>query len=130
MGWLRLAGGRPKLDRLKELLLMVGGERFQRDDFLDAEMRDYELDALLDRGELHDGSGAEMAPGEVSGCHDNSCRLALENEGWQMWTGLALSPDGIWRVHSWAVRPDGRIVETTVGRVLYFGVPVDPARYL
>jgi hypothetical protein len=36
--------------------------------------------------------------------------------------GYALAPDGLWRQHSWGVdAEDGRIVETTVRRVCYYG---------
>jgi hypothetical protein len=40
--------------------------------------------------------------------------------------GFALSPDGLWRQHSWALSsaPGGRVVETTVTRVAYAGLPL------
>lgn len=37
-------------------------------------------------------------------------------------TGYALSPDGLWRQHSWAYGDNLMIYETTVERVMYFGV--------
>lgn len=44
-------------------------------------------------------------------------------------TGYGLSGDGLWRPHSWLIEPqnDGpaRIVETTVGRLAYFGYVMD-----
>jgi hypothetical protein len=39
------------------------------------------------------------------------------------YVGFALSDDGCWRVHSWVQTPGG-IVETTVKRRLYFGIPM------
>ena len=36
-------------------------------------------------------------------------------------TGYALSPDGLWRQHSWGVLRDG-LLETTEARVKYFGI--------
>lgn len=130
MGWLKTADDGqpledPRVTELKRMLLMVGGDGFQVPGWIDAEL-DKELDRLLSSGELMDGSGAIMMPGIVSGCHENSARLAKE-QGMTCWTGLALSLDGCWRVHSWAVNKDGAVVETTVERVLYFGIPLSGA---
>jgi hypothetical protein len=38
-------------------------------------------------------------------------------------SGYALTGDGLWRQHSWGVdAADGRVIETTVRRVRYYGV--------
>jgi hypothetical protein len=37
-------------------------------------------------------------------------------------TGYALSEDGLWRQHSWGLREDGGVVETTSGREMYVGL--------
>jgi hypothetical protein len=46
-------------------------------------------------------------------------------------TGYALRDDGVWTGHTWLAEHTGgqptRIVETTVGRLLYAGVVLDPA---
>jgi hypothetical protein len=56
-----------------------------------------------------------------SNCHNNAEQLAIRHR-WALWTGLALSDDGCWRVHSWCKNTHGRIVETTLPRTRYFGV--------
>lgn len=61
---------------------------------------------------------------ESSKCHRNSAVIA-DMKGWDMYTGLALSRDGIWRVHSWVIAKTGRLYETTIPRVLYFGCKQD-----
>lgn len=63
---------------------------------------------------------------ERNHCHKNAAVIARA-KGWEMWSGLALSDDGIWRVHSWCVakkngRGTGRVYETTLHRVMYYGV--------
>lgn len=57
-------------------------------------------------------------------CHRNVAKLwfrkALKLAA--IGTGYALSEDGSWRMHSWGIRKDGRVVETTVVRMKYFGL--------
>lgn len=72
-----------------------------------------------------------MANGRQSRCHDNALLLAAANRHLQVWTGYALSNDGIWRSHSWCVdRRSWTIVETTNKRVAYHGacLPREVAR--
>jgi len=60
-----------------------------------------------------------MAPSE---CHANAARLWAQSRGSEkIWTGFALSTDGLWRQHSWADDGHG-IIETTEPRISYFGV--------
>lgn len=80
-----------------------------------------DLAALLRGGQLLDADGARILEGEPSQCHANTARLHVTRE-WAAWTGWALSPDGLWRQHSWAMTTTGRIVETTEPRLLYYGV--------
>ncbi len=64
---------------------------------------------------------------ENSRCHDNCDKLYLRNEINNVYTGFALSADGLWRYHSWAYDSDdsGYIVETTSEeRLVYFGVKI------
>ena len=61
----------------------------------------------------------EMASNE---CHANSMVLACAEDDLRYATGYALSGDGVWRSHSWAVDQHGKVVESTVPRQLYFGV--------
>src|SRR3954453_21146479 len=59
-----------------------------------------------------------------SGCHRNVAKLWLRvpRRLFANGTGYALSDDGLWRQHSWGVKEDGTIVETTVVRLKYFGL--------
>lgn len=85
---------------------------------------DPELDTLIQRGQLW-GPAAETAVGRPHLAHSNASQL------WQ-WhpervfiaTGYALPADGVWRRHTWCVKPteDGTaVIETTEKHELYFG---------
>src|SRR6266487_4221492 len=79
------------------------------------------LERLLD-GEIMTCQKVIMKKGMVSECHLNALTLYLNHPG--LYTcayGYALSNDGLWRQHSWLVRKDGAIIETTEKRLLYFG---------
>lgn len=81
------------------------------------------LDVLLD-GQIID-LRATRRRGEPNGCHANSATLWLRGAADALGTGYALSDDGLWRQHSWALTGTGRgrkIVETTVARDRYYGV--------
>lgn len=105
---------------LRDRLLSFGGEEAC------LPCTDEDLDAILSHGQLWYGDDIEMMPGEPSGCHRNSASLweANRNDVF-LCTGYALSDDGMWRQHSWCVTDpssfQGRVVETTVPRVAYFG---------
>jgi hypothetical protein len=54
-------------------------------------------------------------------CHDN-CEILLKLKKIKnIYTGYALSPDGLWRYHSWGIDKYDKIIETTEARLLYFG---------
>ncbi len=67
-------------------------------------------------------------PMQASQCHDNVQLLFQKRAITSMYTGYALSADGLWRYHSWGVDANngGLVLETTEPRVAYFGVKVDP----
>lgn len=69
-------------------------------------------------------SDAVHATGRPSACHENAALGAAES-GLRIGTGWALSDDGLWRAHSWNVRDDGVVVETTVARTGYVGIVLD-----
>jgi hypothetical protein len=107
----------PELKRLKALLLGFGGS------FLVAPARpDPDLPRLLERGFLMSGpvSVKTMKP---SMCHQNVAAIwKVRRKGVVgIATGYALSDDGLWRQHSWAILPDG-VLETTEERQRYFGI--------
>ena len=93
---------------------------------------DHQIGDLLDRGRFFPGSGARSRRGEDSACHANaSMQFVLTEGAVHIASGYALSPDGLWRQHSWGVdAEDGRVVETTERRVRYFGFVLNPGESL
>jgi hypothetical protein len=68
-----------------------------------------------------------MKLGRDSRCHWNVAALyTAAKSNIQICYGYGLSPDGLWRQHSWAVDRKG-IVETTERRVLYYGYRLSAA---
>ncbi|WP_201392317.1 hypothetical protein [Ktedonobacter sp. SOSP1-85] len=105
---------------LEQKLLALGGRRM-------VYQSERTPGALLERGEVCAGT-VELVPGEASECHINSADLWNQNrQALAIVTGYGLSEDGLWRQHSWLIRRDpepgkDRIIETTVARIMYFGV--------
>lgn len=108
-----------KLFELKKKLLSLGGESVC--------LPVYEEDIvnILSRGQIWYGDKTDLMKGEPCHCHSNSCNLWENNKDkTRIVTGYALTPDGMWRQHSWLIhrRPrQNRVVETTVKRILYYG---------
>jgi hypothetical protein len=117
-GRLRKAvAAQPELKRLKSLLLGFGGS------FLVAPARpEPDLVRLLESGFLM-GGPVSVEQMKASMCHQNVAAIwKVRHEGMVgIATGYALSQDGLWRQHSWAILRGG-ILETTVERQLYFGI--------
>ena len=77
---------------------------------------------LIHRGELFGGDKATKVKGTPSQCHKNAAkRWFWHPELFTITTGYALSDDGIWRQHTWLVDRAGKVMETTVLRVSYYG---------
>lgn len=108
------------------LMDAMPGTRFQHDWFLAREVPNELAEVLLRYGVVQSGAAARLVRMQMSNCHENSLRLA-KRYGWDVWTGLALSDDGCWRVHSWCKNTRGRIAETTILRAHYFGIAVRAA---
>jgi hypothetical protein len=112
----------PRMLELREKLLGINGCAV-----VVPQKAEPKLEALLARGTVFDGRGdwMKMAP---SACHWNVSYLWLHVAGrpFSIGTGYALSEDGLWRQHSWAMDGD-KIVETTVPRHTYFGIVLNPA---
>lgn len=108
-----------RLYQLRELLLSFGGESTCLPIYED------HIEKILQYGQLWLGTNVKIMKGEPSQCHRNSCDLWEQNsENTRICTGYALTPDGMWRQHSWLVwmKPrSNQIVETTVPRIAYFG---------
>jgi hypothetical protein len=98
----------PELERLKELLLNLGGE------FLVAPPKpDQDVPMVLERGFLMSGP-IMFNVMESSSCHRNVASIWIRKEFGVVGiaTGYALSDDGLWRQHTWGVLRDG-VLETT-----------------
>lgn len=106
------------LEQLSSGLLAFGGH------FAILQETDRSAEIILSRGQLW-GQTDEIIPGPPSRCHENCCELWEVQQGrLVLATGYALSEDGLWRQHSWCVRPTaqgGKVVETTEPRLAYFG---------
>jgi len=83
------------------------------------------LAALQKSGRNYSAKGARMVPGLSRQCHRNAVRLVLSDPARTAVCGYALSDDGAWREHSWALSPDGKVLETTRPRIAYFGIPFE-----
>lgn len=97
--------------------------RFQVDWFLASQLTEQYVIDLIKYGLVEDGKNARLVLGKPSQCHDNAAKLLSTNPKWTRYFGLAISEDGIWRVHSWLKNTKGRIIETTETRTHYFGLP-------
>ncbi|SDS95387.1 hypothetical protein [Actinoplanes derwentensis] len=82
---------------------------------------DGDLDALLSTSTVFTGA-RRVAAGDDGDCHGNVARLWIDGAVPAIGTGYALSPDGLWRQHSWALDADGTLVETTEPRTAYVGI--------
>jgi hypothetical protein len=111
----------PRLAELETRLLDLGGTTALL--FL----REPRAGELLDRGRSFSGDGARRARGKKSDCHANAARLFCRSEGKvRIASGYALSPDGLWRQHSWGWDPEkSLVIETTEDRDLYYGYVLD-----
>lgn len=96
----------------------------------------YVLSQLETRLVFLKGSTARLVPGYSSQCHDNAADNA-DLYDYRVWTGWALSADGLWRPHSWNSLPDDpslpQLIETTVPRLVYAGfclTPVETAHFI
>lgn len=77
---------------------------------------------MLHRGEYFKGDHAIKVRGAPSQCHRNSADIWVRHpDDYTITVGYTLSDDGLWRQHTWLINNDGAVIETTVGRVGYFG---------
>ena len=105
----------PGYDKLERMLLDRDGKRV-------AFREEPDIQTLLRRGEFMPGKRSELRRMASRSCHSNAADLWWNTEGRiRIVTGWALSKDGIWRQHSWGLDPEGKVIETTERRKLYFG---------
>src|ERR1700729_4074230 len=101
------------LKPLEEKLLKLGGS------FALIVPNEPDHEKLITSGETLIGKDAKLVKGEKSHCHQNVARRFLKDtKHVKVMTGYALSDDGIWRSHSWALKGN-QILETTEPRVQY-----------
>jgi hypothetical protein len=105
----------PKLVKLRNKLLSISGTEV-------VPSKEPDIDLLLNQGDIIDPIEIININMQDSQCHRNSRILYLDDPAvTEIGTGWALSGDGLWRQHSWAMRGD-EIVETTNNREKYYGV--------
>jgi hypothetical protein len=106
----------PEIKLLRALLLELGGVELVAPSGFDRD-----VPFLINTGFATVGP-VKCKIMESSACHKNAAQLWLAKQRRLIGigTGYALSKDGLWRQHSWGIRRNG-ILETTVGRVKYFG---------
>ena len=112
----------PAFAALEQRLLALGGTRVV---YVGP---DPDLPHILTRGHTFPGK-ATMQVGIPCRCHQNAAELwAADSARMAIATGYALSPDGLWRQHSWVILCDkpNRAIETTIARTLYFGFILTP----
>jgi hypothetical protein len=110
-------------DKLRDHLLAIGGVR------LGVLPTDQDF-SVLQRGKSFDAAAAKLRRMERSRCHSNAASLWCQSrKRIRIASGYALSEDGIWRRHSWG-SDSGRVIETTVERVAYFGYELDDSESL
>lgn len=85
--------------------------------------KDEDLEKLLARGRTWTSEDVEFHEMEPNECHRNAALLGQATR-MKIVTGYALAPDGLWRMHSWALNPYNKnVIETCpVDFVKYFGV--------
>ena len=79
--------------------------------------------AWVAMGELRGGRDARLVDGAYELCHDNCMRMAATDSTLTHHYGYALGADMCWYQHSWLVDVDDQIVETTLPRIAYLGMP-------
>jgi hypothetical protein len=119
----QVAAYQPRIMELRTKLLRVEGQ-----ELVVRELGEPDLDLLIERGALREGS-VVLEAGEIGRCFSNVAKQwAAQRIGLvQIGVGYGLSDDGLWRGHAWGRLDDGHILETTLSREKYFGVELDGA---
>ncbi len=111
---------KPYLKDLSKRLLSLGGNCTQL--WYDTPSKNYTAD-LLYLGRPSNGKGARLKKMVDSECHSNAETLSARHSHIYHEIGFALSPDGLWRPHSWGWdSKKNQIIETTVLRSKYYGL--------
>ncbi|MDR6218573.1 hypothetical protein [Deinococcus soli (ex Cha et al. 2016)] len=79
------------------------------------------LDALLASGQRR-GPSDQLRPGRARACHANCLRARRHCPDLTVETGFAFTARaGVWVPHTWLRDREGRTIETTTRRDLYYG---------
>jgi hypothetical protein len=71
------------------------------------------------------GVSIHFSFGKPNNCHGNIAALWRKSEGnFTIATGYSML-DGIWRQHSFGMLDSGDVLETTAGRMIYMGYPLN-----
>jgi hypothetical protein len=103
--------------QIETTLLALGGTRVVR-----APLELAELRRIISDGKSFPIERVGRLRGAPNDCHSNSFAYCLTHHACRFCTGFALSPDSLWRAHSfiWNTRKQ-RILETTCDRIAYYG---------
>lgn len=98
------------------------------DGFLEQEFTPDVVDALMTESRLFRPKAPRMTLGEPTQCRSNVARLVLSNpRRYTAWTGMSLCDDNMWPSHSWVIGDKGRVIETTVPHIAYYGYQMSQA---
>lgn len=100
---------------LKIRLLDIGGEA------VIIRPPDKHNEDTMNRGEVFIKPKIKIILGDENECHRNSAKIWFEHTlKRQLWSGYALTEDGLWRQHTW-VKDGSTVIETTEERIVYYG---------
>jgi hypothetical protein len=107
----------PELRQLSRILLRIGGAALVPPPWPDPDVCELIQSGFVSAGPIR------LRAGRPNCCHENLAAMWGKPRSLlvALGTGYALSPDGLWRQHSWGVLREG-IIETTVVRTKYFGI--------
>lgn len=109
------SGHYDKLIPLREELLSISGREM-------VPLKEPDLNRMISEGHKIDPQNVKFIDGNTNECHENSALLYRNNDNvTEIGTGWALSDDGLWRQHSWAMK-ESELIETTVHRTDYYGI--------
>jgi hypothetical protein len=108
--------------RLEKKLLAVDGHAV-------VWMPEKDVQILVERGKRLPRMPIEVIKGRTSRCHwniaeiwDNPEKFGIDS-GFSIVVGYVLDVDSpVWRQHTWGLTGDGRLIETTKPRAVYWGV--------
>lgn len=106
----------PGVNQLEKKLLSIGGQRIA----MGSPTLFGNVEEVLAKGKLIESTDIQFKTMRRSQCHENSEELCNMDPNLKLLTGWALSEDGCWRQHSWAMNND-IVIETTEPRIKYFG---------